>query len=292
MKCSPSAVWPAELLDPSGLRKSSGPDNRYPAAKRSTERGQTMVIDKGLGRNAFMDLIETAADYIDCIKLGFGTAVLYPSELLLYKISLAKKHGITIMPGGTLLEIAVQQNTAPAFMNAICSLGFNGLEVSDGTIELSRKKRKELIREGISCGLRVVSEYGKKLSGSLIDATDLAVTAECDWEAGSELVTVEARESGVGVGIFDGQGNCREDVLGAVMRFMPDPKRLMWEAPLKHQQVMLMKKFGADVHLGNISPADAYSLETLRRGLRSDTFSFGLRESLQEKKENEFIYMI
>ncbi|MCA0758678.1 phosphosulfolactate synthase [Paenibacillus sp. N4] len=288
MKCSLSAVWPAELLNPSGLRKSSGPDNGYPAAKRSTERGQTMIIDKGLGRNAFMDLIESASDYIDCIKLGFGTAVLYPSELLLYKIGLAKKHGITIMPGGTLLEIAVQQNTAPAFLNAICSLGFSGMEVSDGTIELSRKQRTELIREGVNCGLRVVSEYGKKLSGSLIDAADLAVTAECDLEAGSELVTVEARESGVGVGIFDSQGNCRKDLLDAVMRFVPDSKRLMWEAPLKHQQVMLLEMLGADTHLGNIQPADAMSLEALRRGLRSDTFNFGL----QVRQAEEFCYMI
>ena len=75
-----------------------------------------MVIDKGLGRNMFSDVIETASDYIDCVKFGFGTAPLYKTEMLLYKINLAKQHGITVMPGGTLLETAVQQDVVPAFL--------------------------------------------------------------------------------------------------------------------------------------------------------------------------------
>ncbi|KRE25193.1 phosphosulfolactate synthase [Paenibacillus sp. Soil522] len=156
------------------------------------------------------------------------------------------------MLGGTLLETAVQQNAGPAFFNAIASLGFTSVEVSDGTIELSRGKRTELIKTGIKNGLRVVTAYGKKLSGSLNDASQLAITAKEDWDAGSEIVTVEARESGVGVGLFDESGDCREGVLDKVLRFLPDSKRIMCEAPLKHQQVLLLQKFGPDVHLGNI----------------------------------------
>ncbi|KRE34951.1 phosphosulfolactate synthase [Paenibacillus sp. Soil522] len=288
MKSSPYAVWSPELNDPSGLRKASDPETDNHGAGHAEGRGQTMVIDKGLGRNAFMDLIEIAADYIDCVKFGFGTAPLYNTELLLYKIKLAKRNNITVMPGGTLLETAVQQDVVPAFFDTICSLGFNGIEVSDGTIELSRSKRTELIQEGRKRGLRVVTEYGKKLSGSLIDATLLAITAEGDWEAGAELVTIEARESGVGVGLFDADGECREEVLESILEFVPDTKRIMWEAPLKHQQVHLLRKFGSDVHLGNISPNDTLSLETLRRGLRSDTFGFGI----QEKPVKANYYMI
>ncbi len=218
MKCSPYAVWSPELYDPSGIRKATEPETVNCSASRAEGRGQTMVIDKGLGRNAFVDLIEIAADYIDCVKFGFGTAPLYNTELLLYKIKLAKKNSIMVMPGGTLLETAVQQDVVPAFFDTICSLGFNGIEVSDGTIELSRSKRTELIQEGRKRGLRVVTEYGKKLSGSLIDATLLAITAEGDWEAGAELVTIEARESGVGVGLFDADGECREEVLETILR--------------------------------------------------------------------------
>ncbi|NIK78562.1 phosphosulfolactate synthase [Paenibacillus castaneae] len=287
MKYSPRAIWPLELYDPSGNRHASKLETDN-CSSDSSVRGRTMVIDKGLGRNAFMDLIETAADYMDCVKFGFGTAPLYNPELLLYKIKLAKQHGISVMPGGTLLETAVQQDVVPSFFDTICSLGFNSIEVSDGTIELSRTMRTELIQEGVKRGLRVVTEYGKKLSGSLIDATLLAVTMEEDLDAGADLVTVEARESGVSVGLFDEDGECREDVLESILKFISDPKKLMWEAPLKHQQVFLLRQFGSDVHLGNIAPHDIFSLETLRRGLRSDTFGFGIRE----KEAKEYLYMI
>ncbi|WP_274651762.1 phosphosulfolactate synthase [Paenibacillus humicola] len=274
MKSIPRQAWPSELHDPSGLRHSGGSESPF---HRQAGRGQTMVIDKGLGRSAFTDLLETAGRYIDCIKFGFGTAPLYSTELLLSKIELAKRCGIVVMPGGTLLETAVQQNVAGDFFDSVCRLGFDGIEVSDGTIDLPRSRRTELIKEGCRRGLRVVTEYGKKLSGSLIDAEELAATADADWVAGAELVTVEARESGVGVGLFDENGACHDDALESVCRAMGDVSQLMWEAPLKHQQVLLLNTFGPGVHLGNIPPGEAFSLETMRRGLRSDTFQFGIR---------------
>ncbi|AOZ93903.1 phosphosulfolactate synthase [Paenibacillus crassostreae] len=288
MKGSRCTAWPQELSDPSGLRKESTTITDNGNVLQVTDRGHTMVIDKGLGRNSFIDLIETASHYIDCVKLGFGTAPLYNDELLTFKINLAKKHGIIVIPGGTLLEAAVQQNVVPEFFNTICNLGFNGIEVSDGTIELSRWKRTELIQEGRNRDLQVYTEYGKKLSGSIIDAELLARTLEIDLNAGAKLITVEARESGVGVGIFDDKGECRVDILDAILQFIPDTKQLMWEAPLKHQQVMFLRKFGSDVNLGNIPTSEILALETMRRGLRQDTFEFGVKAS----QDKEFVYMI
>lgn len=288
MNNSMRAVWPRELRDPSGTRFDSDKEKKDAAVSRDPDRGLTMVIDKGLGRNTFADVIEIASPYIDCIKFGFGTAPLYRTDMLLYKIDLAKQHGISVMTGGTLLEIAVQQDIVPAFFDTVCNLGFNALEVSDGTIELSRQKRTELIQEGKKRGLRVFSEFGKKLSGSLIDAAILADTVELDLAAGAEYITVEARESGVSVGIFDKHGECREDVVDDILKFVPDHRTLIWEAPLKNQQAMLLRKFGSNVHLGNIAPTEVMALETLRRGLRQDTFEFGLKE----KTPDEFCYMI
>lgn len=285
MKSIPQAAWPASLLDPSGQRESSGRPGSGLDTERVSRRGQTMVIDKGLGRHAFEDLMETAAAYIDCVKFGFGTAPLYPTELLLAKIDLAKRKGVTVMPGGTLLETAIQQDVAPAFFNTVCRLGFNGIEVSDGTIELSRKLRTELIQEGARNGLRVVTEYGKKLSGSLVDANELLLTAEADWHAGADMVTIEARESGVGVGLFDRNGECAQNVLESVSDTLGDISRIMWETPLKQQQVQMLKTFGAAANLGNIQPSEVLALETMRRGLRSDTFYFGQRVE-------PFVYMI
>jgi phosphosulfolactate synthase len=121
-------------------------------------------------------------------------------------------------------------------------------------------------------GLSVSTEYGKKLFGSRIDVEDFASTAEQDWACGAELVTVEARESGKGVGLFDEHGDCRDGDLSHILSVVPNLDRVLWEAPLKDQQVALIKALGADVHLGNIPAQDVITLESMRRGLRSDTF--------------------
>ncbi len=255
------ADWPQALCDPSGRRQ----------AKPRT-KGLTMVIDKGLGLHAFADLLTTSGEYIDIVKFGFGTSPLYPAPIIRSKIELADKHGITVIPGGTLLEAAVKLDLIPGFFRQVLALGFTGIEVSDGTIDLSRSLRNDLIRDAASMGLRVFTEYGKKLFGSRIDVYDFAVTAEQDWACGAELVTVEARESGKGVGLFDEHGSCRDGDLSHILSVVPNLKSVLWEAPLKEQQVSLIKSLGPDVHLGNIPVQEVITLETMRRGLRSDTF--------------------
>jgi phosphosulfolactate synthase len=255
------AAWPQELSDPSGRRQS-----------KPRSKGCTMVIDKGLGLQAFADLLESSGEYIDIVKFGFGTSPLYPLPVIRGKISLAHEHAITVIPGGTLLEAAVKLDLVPGFFSQVLSLGFTGIEVSDGTIELGRNRRDELIQDAKSLGLKVFTEYGKKLFGSRIDVDDFKRTAERDWSCGAELVTVEARESGKGVGLFDEHGDCRNGDLYHILSIMPNMDRVLWEAPLKEQQVALIKALGPDVHLGNIPVQDVITLETMRRGLRSDTF--------------------
>ncbi len=261
MKMTANLKWPPELSDPSGRR---------PGKPRNV--GVTMVIDKGLGLSAFDDLTAVAGAYIDIVKFGFGTSPLYPAGLLTSKIQLAKSRGITVMPGGTLLETAVSRDVVPAFFRQVLAMGFDGIEVSDGTIELTRQQRDELIRNAAELGLKVFTEYGKKLFGSRIDAAAFAETAERDFAAGAELVTVEARESGVGVGLFDERGSCRENDLHEMLKVIPNRERILWEAPQKEQQVALIKSVGPEVNLGNIPVQDVLALETMRRGLRSDTF--------------------
>ena len=256
-----NTLWPQELCDPSGKRQ----------AKPRT-RGITMVIDKGLGLHAFTDLLVTSGEYIDIVKFGFGTAPLYPLPIIRAKIKLANEQGITVIPGGTLLEAAVKQDSVQGFFRQVQSLGFTGVEISDGTIELSRSLRSDLIRKAASLGLRVFTEYGKKLFGSRIDVYDFAKTAELDWACGAEYVTVEARESGKGVGLFDEHGSFRDGDLSHIQSIVPNLDCVIWEAPLKDQQVSLIHTFGPDVHLGNIPTQDVITLETMRRGLRSDTF--------------------
>jgi phosphosulfolactate synthase len=248
-----------------------------PTACRSVKPrtcGKTMVMDKGLGLHAFEDLLQTSAPYIDLLKIGFGTTPLYPTDLLKRKLELARQHQIAIMPGGTFLEVAVAQDAVPDFFDTIRLLGFTAIEVSDGTIELERSVRNDLIRRGLEAGLTVFTEYGKKLWGSTINTEQLLETVLIDVRHGASLVTIEARESGTGVGIFDANGQCRDEELHSIVGQLPDPKRILWEAPQKQQQIDLLKALGSSVNLGNIAPQDIYSLESLRRGLRSDTFYF------------------
>jgi len=269
MNWNSDIVWDGGLLDPSGCRQI-----------KPRSQGYTMVIDKGLGLNTFSDLIETAGQHIDMIKIGFGTAPLYPIPLLKRKIELAKERDINVYPGGTFLELAVTRGLVDSYMETVLELGFTAIEVSDGTIELPRSVRRGLIARGIEEGFIVYTEYGKKCWGSSIETQALIETVAEDEKAGAALITIEARESGVGVGIFDGNGRCRDEELQKVLHSVPDTSKLLWEAPLKDQQVMLLKLLGPNINIGNVPPQEVITLESMRRGLRSDTL-FAMQDRLQ-----------
>jgi phosphosulfolactate synthase len=266
MSNSVHLAWPQTLADPTGQRQ----------AKPRTS-GKTMVIDKGLGLAAFHDLLQSSAAHIDMIKIGFGTAPLYPLHLLEKKIETAKEHGVSIYPGGTFLEVAIARDAVSDYFDMIVRLGFNSIEISDGTIEIDRSLRSDLINRAAGEGLRVVTEYGKKCWGSTLEIEELIETVHIDTSLGAEFVTIEGRESGTAVGIYDENGACRDEQVNAVMERLPTPNLIMWEAPQKSQQVHLLSLLGADINIGNVGSEDVMSLEALRRGLRSDTFSFGSR---------------
>lgn len=256
-------AWNPRLADPTGTRSA-----------KPRMSGKTMVIDKGLGLLAFTDLMETAAPYIDIVKIGFGTSPLYPPELLQRKIELAKASGVSIIPGGTFLEVAVAKNATDDYFALVRRFGYTGIEISDGTIEIKRELRDELIGLGRQANLQIYTEYGKKCRGAKIELEELIETVLLDIGQGAEMVIIEGRESGAGVGIYDDRGECRDDDVQAVLDNIPGRHLLMWEAPQKSQQIHLIRMLGADINLGNIAPADIYALEALRRGLRSDTFVF------------------
>ncbi len=261
METTVRTQWHPLLQDPTGIRSS-----------KPRQSGKTMMMDKGLGLRAFEDILEISSAYIDMIKLGFGTSPLYPVQLLSRKLELARQSGVMIYPGGTFLEIAVAKRELDAYFDIVQRIGFSGIEVSDGVIEMNRPLRNTLIKRGRELGLRVVTEYGKKAWGSAIEVDALLDTVHQDIEHGAELVIVEARESGKGVGLFDERGECRGDTLTEIADRLHNPFRLMWEAPLKSQQVRLVQTLGPEVNLGNIGSDEVFSLECLRRGLRGDTF--------------------
>ncbi|HWI51848.1 MAG TPA: phosphosulfolactate synthase [Symbiobacteriaceae bacterium] len=243
------------------------------------KQGQTMLIDKGLGLSQTGDLLELASDYIDYIKFTFGSAALYPPALLRAKIGLIRSYGVDVYPGGTFFEVALTQDRVDEYFGRCKDLGFNYIEVSDGTVSITPDQRRRAIDMALAHGFRVVTEVGKKESGVELDPEEAIAQILSDLEAGAEKVIVEGRESGKGAGLYDAQGRLRADDLDRLAAGVPDPAVLMWEAPLKSQQEALIVRFGSNVNQGNIQPDEVLAVEALRLGLRGDTLKLALERA-------------
>ncbi|KRK32611.1 phosphosulfolactate synthase [Loigolactobacillus bifermentans] len=233
--------------------------------------GRTMMLDKGLGLNAVDDLIATAGEDISFAKFGWGTTATMDRELILAKTHKYNAAGIMPYPGGTLLEIAAATGQYDEFLAEADALGFKGIEVSDGSTQIDHQKRQQLITQARDAGFFVISEVGKKNPKLDHELTtrERMTTIAADLAAGSNYVIIEAREAGKNIGIYDAQGQIVDDELAAITTHGID--HLIFEAPLKAQQVALILKFGPQVNLGNIASDEVTALATLRYGLRGDT---------------------
>jgi len=255
---------------------------RIPCPGRSTKprrSGLTMVIDKGIGGHLLEDLVRTAGDFIDIIKLTFGTSAFYDRAELRKKNELIAGAGIDVMPGGTFLEVSVWQKTLPAYLTRARELGFTAIEISDGTIEMDRSTRGEAIRRAFGQGFKVITEVGKKDPSEAPPLKTIHELIREDLENGAFKVIIEAREAGRGVGIFDKEGKTRAEEIERILGVGVDPDKLIWEAPLKNQQQDLILRFGVNVNLGNIPSDEVLALEALRQGLRGDTLKRAYRAS-------------
>lgn len=234
--------------------------------------GITMMLDKGLGPSTLEDLLKISGKYIDLAKLGWGTSAIHSRAIIVEKINLYKSYGVKPYPGGTLLEVAYVQDKMDQYLLEAKQLGFEAIEISDGTIEILPEDRAEIIGKVKDCGFKTITEVGKKdpKKDQKIGISRKVEMVNEDLDAGADWVLLEAREGGKGIGIYDKNGNVKED---EVQFFMDNtkPEMIIWEAPQKNQQVYFILNMGPNVNLGNIAPDEIISLETMRRGLRGDT---------------------
>ena len=235
------------------------------------ESGITMVMDKGLSLKEAEDFIANNSTYTDIVKLGFGTSFATPK--LLEKIKLYQSADIPVYFGGTLFEAYVIRNQFEDYLRLLDKTGITYAEVSDGSIEMHHDTKCEYIRK-LSTRATVLSEVGSKDAEKIIPPYEWIEQMESEISAGVWKVIAEARESGT-VGIFRGTGEVRSGLVAEIIRKIPLDK-ILWEAPLKSQQVWFIKLYGANVNLGNIAPNELIALETLRLGLRGDSFFFYL----------------
>jgi phosphosulfolactate synthase len=224
------------------------------------------VIDRGLSVAEVDGLLEVAGDIVDVVKLGWGTALV--SANLKPKLERFAARGIPVVLGGTLTELAIRQGRVEGLVAWLRELGLHHVEVSDGTIAVEPQLKHELI-ERLAREFTVLAEVGSKDSDFIMAPYVWVEQIERDLEAGAWKVIAEARESGT-AGIYRATGEVRTGLIDEIAHAIA-PERLIFEAPLRAQQVWLLKRFGTECNLGNIAPADVLSLETLRLGLRSDT---------------------
>jgi phosphosulfolactate synthase len=230
------------------------------------QEGITHVLDRGLSVADIDGLMEVAGEYLDLVKLGWGTAI--ATGNLEAKLARYREHGVPVMFGGTLTELAIAQDRLDRLVAWLHELELEHIEVSDGTINIEHDRKLELISR-LSQEFIVLSEVGSKDNTRIMAPFRWVEQIESELEAGAWKVIAEARESG-SVGIFRHDGEVRMGLIDEIVHAIA-PEKILFEAPRKDQQVWFVRRLGPDVNLGNITPEDVLSLETVRVGLRSDT---------------------
>ncbi|MBE0676404.1 MAG: phosphosulfolactate synthase [Bacteroidales bacterium] len=227
----------------------------------------TMVMDKGLSIRQAEDFMSVGSLYTDYVKLGFGTAVLTPGYI--EKIELYKHAGVIPYFGGTMFEVFAVRNMFDEYSDFAERSGLTLVEVSDGSYEMDRKVKLNAI-EKLSRKFTVISEVGSKKKDVVFTPQQWVSMMKEELQAGSVKVIAEARESGT-IGIYNDDGSVNNELIERISEEV-GTDNVLWEAPEKSQQAWFIKHFGADVNLGNIAPSEIIPLETLRCGLRGDTF--------------------
>ncbi len=227
-----------------------------------------MMMDKGLSIREVEDFVEVAAPYTDIVKLGWATSYVVPN--LQRKIDAYRAAGLSVYLGGTLFEAFIIRNQFDDYRRLLDTFGLEYAEVSDGSLDLPHDRKCEFIRE-LSKSVKVLSEVGSKDAEKIIPPYKWISQMTAELEAGAIKVIGEAREGG-NVGLFRSTGEVRSGLVEEILTKIPS-ERIIWEAPQKAQQVWFIKLLGANVNLGNIAPNEIVSLETIRLGLRGDTFS-------------------
>lgn len=229
--------------------------------------GLTMVMDKGLSIREAEDFMSVGSEYTDYVKLGFGTSLITPG--FEKKISIYKNAGAVPYFGGTLFEAFVVRDMFNDYIELLDKYELTLVEVSDGSYDIDHNLKLEYINR-LSEKRTVISEVGSKKKDVIYSPEEWVSMMKAELNAGSVKVIAEARESGT-TGIYNEDGSINSEIIDAISEHVK-LENVLWEAPLKSQQAWFIKNFGANVNLGNIAPNEIIPLETLRLGLRGDTF--------------------
>ena len=237
--------------------------------------GLTMVTDKGLGLQDTKDFLSVSAPHVDLVKLAFGTAYVTPN--LAEKIKIYQSYNIPVYFGGLLFEAFLIRNQYDDFVKAIKEYGITHIEVSDGAVTIPHSEKCGYIEKLAKLGT-VYSKVGSKDKDRqhITPPYKYIEVMSAEMDAGATYIIAEGGESGT-VGIYRDSGEVREGLIQEVLTQIPHEK-IIWEAPLKNQQLYFLDLIGCNANLGNIPHYEIIALEAMRVGLRGDSFHFYLGE--------------
>jgi phosphosulfolactate synthase len=238
--------------------------------------GLTVISDKGMSIAETENLLAVGRPYIDMVKLAFGTALVTPH--IREKVKLYQSNNIPVFFGGLLFEAFVIRGQYNDYIKLLEEFELSFIEVSDGAISISHEEKCQYIKTLSQMGT-VISEVGSK------DKDKVKVTPPYQWinmmqaelDAGSAYLIAEAKESGT-EGVYRNSGEVREGLVEEILTRIPGEK-IIWEAPEKEQQLYFIRQLGCNANLGNIEPREVIPLETMRLGLRGDSFDLFLEHS-------------
>ena len=261
-----------------------------PAPVRPRSTGITHVLDRLHGLD--LEELRPLAPYVDIVKIGWGLPLLLARERLRQRIADYHELGLEVSTGGTLLEHAVTRDHELAMMDEARSLGFDLIEISDGIIELSPSQIERLEKEVRRRSLDCLIEVGKKNPQNQLSLRETLDRTRHALGLKPRKVILESRESGRGVGIYDGEGAIKWDWVRSITSEFPR-EELLFEAPLESQQIQLLRELGAETNLGNVALASVAPLATQRLGLRGDTFgSLRSSRSVKGPPATKFLYFL
>lgn len=232
------------------------------------ETGLTAMIDVGpsdfgwIGPRGLKDLLDFGAEFIDYAKIFAINALDYPPPLIRKMVDIYKDYGVTPFAGGILFETAYQQNAVDEMITHLKRVEIDTLELSENYVELEHDVRMQQIDLLQKAGLTVVYEFGRKIPTEPLSIDYMGSIVEEMMGAGVDHVILEQSE-------IDMLAEETPQALQALPKqkwfehcvLEPDP----YSFP--HQHIQMIKDFGPEVSLCNVTPEQVLKLEGFRRGI-------------------------
>lgn len=234
---------------------------------------RTTPFDPGYDLQTVVGHLKQSASLMSGLKISMACWQIADEGVIREKIGACKEYGVKTSAGGGPLEVAAYFNRVPEYLDLCADMGLDRIEAGEGFIR-NELRAKELIPMVHDRGMDVQLELGEKHAGAFDEETvDLLLREGNEWlQAGAKQLVIEARESALGVGLFDEHGVLNERLAERFLSAFGE-EHTIFEAPIKKSQFALIDCLGPRIYLGNIRLEELLRVEIYRRGLHSDAFA-------------------